>query len=125
MKMDMSEYAGGSFLKLDDCRDPRREIISEVMPGNYERPDAWFESGNVLSLNKTSVRELIKAYGQDSRDWTGKEVELYAGQVDFKDGKTDAVLVKPISPPTSDGKLPPPKPKAANSGADFNDEIPY
>jgi hypothetical protein len=77
----------------------------------------------ITGRNKTSVRELIKAYGQDSRDWTGKEVELYAGQVDFKDGKADAVLVKPISPPTSDGKLPPPKPKAAK--AEFDDDIPY
>lgn len=123
--MDMSEYAGGRFLKLDDVREPRREIINDVVPGNYERPDAWFESGNVLSLNKTSIRALIKAYGQDSRNWSGMEVELYAGQVDFKDGKTDAVLVKPISPATTDGKLPPPKSKSANGGSDINDEIPF
>ena len=122
--MDMSEYAGTSFLKLEDVREPRQEVIAERQPGNYDRPDLYFESGDVLSLNKTSVRTLIKSYGDDSRDWTGKTVELYAGEVDFKDGKTDAVLVRPISPPTSDGKLPPPKPKTGNGG-DLDDDIPF
>ena len=123
-KMDMTDYAGSSWLKLEDVREPRRAIITDCVKGNYERPDLIFESGDCVSLNKTSVRTLIKAYGADSREWTGKEVELYAGQVDFKDQKTDAVLVRPVSPPTSDGKLPPPKPKATNGGADYDDDVP-
>jgi hypothetical protein len=123
-KMDMSEYIGSTFLKLEDVREPRTETITDCQRGNYDRPDLIFESGDVLSLNKTSVRTLIKAYGADSREWTGKQIELFAGQVDFKDGKTDAVLVRPISQPTSDGKLPPPKPKA-NGSSDMDDEIPF
>jgi actin-like ATPase involved in cell morphogenesis len=81
-----------------------------------------FESGAVLTLNKTSSRILIRAYGKDAREWVGKTIKAYAGQVPFKDGMTDAALVETISPPTSDGKLPPPQPKASN---EFEDEIPF
>lgn len=122
---DMSEFAGASFIKLEDLqRDgPREEILADCVPGKYG-PEMIFESGDQLSLNKTSIRTLRKAYGDDCRDWVGKRVKCYAGQVPFKDGMTDAALVEPISPPTSDGKLPPPKPKAAIS-EDLDDSIPY
>jgi hypothetical protein len=122
---DMSEYAGTSFIKLEDLQrsGPREETIADCVPGNYG-PELVFESGDVLSLNKTSIRTLRRAYGDDCRDWAGKRVNCRAGQVPFKDNVTDAALVEPITPPISHGKLPPPKPKAANSGADFN-EIPY
>ena len=78
-----------------------------------------------MSLNKTSIRVLRKAYGNDAREWIGKNVRLYAGKVPFKDGETDAALAEPIRPPASDEKLSPPKPKAANGGSDLNDEIPF
>jgi hypothetical protein len=126
---DISEFAGASFIKLEDLqRDgPREEIIADCVPGKYG-PELIFESGDQLSLNKTSIRTLRKAYGDDCRTWASKHVKCYAGQVPFKDGKegmTDAALVEPITPPTSDGKLPPPKPKSANGGSGITDEIPF
>jgi hypothetical protein len=121
---DMSEYAGISFIKLEDLQrsGPREETIADCVPGKYG-VELIFESGDQLSLNKTSLRTLRKAYGDDGRSWVGKCVKCHAGQVPYEDGMTDAALVEPISPPTSDGKLPPPKPKAAIS-EDFDDEIP-
>lgn len=118
---DMSEYAGTSFVKLVDLqRDgPRKETIADCTPGNYG-PELIFASGDVISLNKNSIRALRKAYGDDARAWVDKDVRVYAGKVPYKDGETDAALVEPISPATSDGKLSPPKPKAA-----FDDDIPY
>jgi hypothetical protein len=120
---DMSEYCTGSFLKLADLREPREEVIADCVPGNYG-PDLVCESGDVLTLNETSKRRLIRAYGMNCKVWIGKTVKLYAGQVPFKDGMTDAALVEPISPPTSDGKLPPPKPKA-NGSNNLDDEVPF
>jgi hypothetical protein len=122
---DMSEYAGANFIKLDDLqRDgPREETIADCVPGKYG-PELIFESGDQISLNKTSIRALRKAYGDDCRAWIDKNVKLHAGKVPFEDGETDAALVEAISPPTSDGKLSPPKPKATNGGgADFNDDV--
>jgi hypothetical protein len=85
--MDMSEYCGSKFLKLGDVREPRTEVIADCQPGNFDKPDT------------------------DSQNWIGKTIKVHAGKVPMKDGESDAILVEPISPPTSDGKLPPP-PKA-------------
>jgi hypothetical protein len=114
---DMSEYASTSFIKLEDLqRDgPREETIADCTPGNFG-PELTFVCGDVMTLNQTSLKNLRRAYGDDAHAWIGKDVKVYAGQVpykDGKDGKTDAALVEPISPPTSDGKLRPAKPKAA------------
>lgn len=122
---DISQYAGKSFIKFEDLqRDgPREETIADCVAGNYG-PELVFESGDVMSLNQTSMRFLRKAYGDDCRNWVSKLVRCYAGQVPYQGDKTDAALVEPILPTTADGKLPPPKPKAANGG-DLNDEIPF
>src|SRR5262249_17179608 len=119
---DMSEYAGTEFIKFKDLQagGPREEIIADCTPGNYDHPDLVLQSGAVLTLNKTSIANLRKAYGDDARVWIGKTVKCYAGQVTYKGDPTDAALVEPVSPPTSDGKLPPPKPKV--NGDDLADE---
>src|SRR5215467_12239100 len=98
MIMNMSEYAGSAFIKLDDVRgSPQRETIKDTKLGDYGRPNLVFESGNVLSLNKTNVRVLIKAYGEDSRDWNGCEVELSAGSTSYQGEERDSVRVKPVA----------------------------
>jgi hypothetical protein len=143
--MDMRQYTGESFVKLDDVRDgPLTETISGVVPGKYEKPNLQFESGSALSLNATNNKTLIRAYGPNSSDWIGKEVELFAGQVEFQGRPLDAVLVRSISPPLKasertklqaqpefggdlDESSKPTKRKGPprKSGASFDDEIPY
>ena len=130
MKMtieDMSAYAGTEYIKFEDLKrnGSRVEVIADCRPGNYDQADLVFESGAVLTLNKTSTRELIRAYGKDAREFIGKTIKAYAGQVPFKDGMTDAALVECVSPATSDGKLPPPKPKDNGGGASLDDDISF
>ena len=115
--MDMSAYVGSSFIKLGDVREgPRQETIANVQIGNFDRPELTFESGSVLSLNKTSVRILINAYGEDSRNWEGCALEVYFGRVGTKEGDKDAILVRPITP----AKAPLPKKVAPDQA--FDDE---
>jgi hypothetical protein len=106
--MDMRQYAGSCFLKFEDVRDaPRVEKILDVIPGKYGRPDLKFESGFCLSLNATNCKTLCLAFGDDSRDLIGCEIELYAGQTDYQGEKKDSILVKPPSPqknPASEAK---------------------
>jgi hypothetical protein len=98
-EMDMRKYSGANFLKVDDVRDaPLREIIANIKVGKYDKPDMYFESGDCLSLNATNTHALIRAYGPNSDDWIGKEIELFVGEIEFENKPIDAVLVKAISP---------------------------
>lgn len=96
----------------------------------------FFESGAKLSLNATSVGILINYIGDDFDTWSGHDIEVFAGEVDTKSGRADAVLVRvvgldtplplPKLPPTPTAPTSPkkPAPKAA-ARADMDDEIPW
>jgi hypothetical protein len=144
-KMDMRKFTTESFVKLADVRDgPLRQTIAAVKDGKFDKPNLVFESGEALSLNSTNNRILLRAYGPNSDDWAGKEIELYAGNVEFQGRPLDAVLVRTISPPLKPSertKLEPEfgsdpgetsKPtkrkaptKKSGGDADFSDEVPY
>src|SRR6516164_5593500 len=97
--MDMRRFSGEHFIKVDDVRDgPIQEKIAVVRQGKYDKPDLVFESGDVLSLNATNNKILMRAYGRNSDDWIGKEVELFHGEIEYQGKMQEAVLVRPISP---------------------------
>ena len=73
--------------------------IAAVREGKYEKPDLVFESGEAFSVNSTNNRTLMRAYGSNSDEWVGKDIELALGKIKFQGEWQDAVIVKPISPP--------------------------
>jgi hypothetical protein len=127
------KYAGSTYIKLDDVHDkpPLRERISFVKEetGKFgDRLVAFFESGRKLSLNATSVGILCRDIDQDTDHWTGRNLEVFAGEVDTKSGRTDAVLVRVLdgeTPPADPPKAPPKKMSAGRAGRDMDDEIPF
>jgi hypothetical protein len=131
---NLRKYAGSRYLKLEDLLDkpPLRERIGlvKIEDGKYgERVVLIFEpSGHMLSLNKTSVGNLLRDFGEDDADWLGKLVEVYAGEVTTKDGTTDTILVCGVTDVPADTaittKAKATKTKAAKS-ADMDDEIPF
>ena len=120
--MDMRKYSGANFLKVDDVRaGPLRETIANIKIGKYDKPDMYLESGGCLSLSATNTHTLIRAYGPNSDDWIGKELELYVGEIEFQNKPIDAVLVRPISPPLAAAE----RTKPATAHDEMDDEIPY
>jgi hypothetical protein len=98
--MDMRKYRGDTFIKVDDVRGgPIQEKIAAVKEGQYDKPDLVFESGDLLGLNVTNTKILVRAYGPNSDDWIDKEVELFLGEVEYQKKMQPSVLVRPISPP--------------------------
>jgi hypothetical protein len=96
----MRKFAGESFIRVDDVHaGPLPERIVGVRDGKFDRPDVIFESGEILSLNTTNTRTLMKAYGPDSNSWVDKDVELTLGSVEYQGKQQESVVVKPISPP--------------------------
>jgi hypothetical protein len=106
---DMTAYAGSAYVKYDDVIDgSRREKIADARKGDFDRPVLVFESGALLTLNKTNTRTLIRAFGKDPRKWIGLIVELFAGETTHEGKMRNSVLVRPISEAPSDVRGPPP-----------------
>ena len=116
--MDMRKYMGNVFLKVDQVKasGPIRVRITGISVGQYDKPDLAFDDGSQLSLNATNCRTLALAYGFESGDWIGKEVELEVGEIRYRGESQEAILVKPISP--SIEKKAPPNPE-------FGDAVPF
>jgi hypothetical protein len=114
--MDMTKFSGVHFIKLNDVFDaPIRGTIASVEEDErFGKPVLTFESGEKFSVNSTNNRILLRAYGKHDTDWIGKEIELYAGEVEFQKKMQPAVIVRPISPPL----------KAAEE-AEMDDSIPF
>src|SRR5262249_23503064 len=65
----------------------------------FDKPDLVFKSGEILSLNATNNRILMRVYGDNSEDWIHKQIQLVLGQVKFQGELQDSVVVKPLDPP--------------------------
>ena len=101
--MDMKQYAGSWFLKnrKKSGVGPIRATIGEVVLGKYDKPDIIFTDGSKLSVNATNARVLYRAFGDESEDWIGGEVELVAGETEYQGEIRESIVVKPISPARS------------------------
>ena len=122
--MDMRKFSGDHFIKVNDVRDgPLNEVIAGAKIGKYDKPDLMFESGDLLSLNATNNSVLVRAYGSDSDNWIGKQIELFHGEIKYQGSDQEAVLVRPISPSVrvkEQTKL-----KQATGDSELDDEIPF
>jgi hypothetical protein len=116
----MSEkYLGSSFIKVDDVRNCSLPLqIATVKEGKFDKLDVVSETGETLSLNATNTKILVRAYGPNSDEWIGKEIELTLGTVNFQGKPQEAVIVKPISPSIATAN------RTAKPDA-FNDDIPF
>ena len=124
--MKMTKYAGASFIGVDDVQDgPIRGTIAAVDHGSFDKPVMTFSNGMKFSLNKTNVGTLIEALGDESDDWLGEKVELYAGTIRFKNEDQPAVLVRALPRAAGEKKVKPPKPTKGSPSSDIDDVIPY
>jgi hypothetical protein len=135
MTINLRKYGpANKWLKLEDLhgKPPTRERIGAVRveDGRYgERIVLVFEpSGKMLSLNQTSTGDLLNDLGENDDDWLGRTIEIFAGEVQTKNGMTDAILVRGLPDVPADAAIAAKATKAAKSegeGGDFNDEIDF
>jgi hypothetical protein len=120
--MDMKKYAGAAFIKLEDLTDePMIKTIAAIEESQYARPVLIFADATRVSLNKTNVNALLKAFGDKSPDWIGKRVEVYAGITKYNGAENDSVCVRAVTSTTASMK---PK-QSEDPAAELDDPIPF
>ena len=139
--VDARKYAS-KFVKPDNVRDGaiQTRIINVFEDDRYGRLMLELETGSQFALNDGNTNALIKAWGHDTDNWIGQEIELFLGT--YKDWKTDppvdkeTVKVRAISPAkaadanggapaVSKPPLPPSRAAAAAKSDDPDDSIPF
>jgi hypothetical protein len=86
--MDMRKFSSG-FIKPENVRDApfHGRIVNIYTSEKYDRPVLVFDSGDEFTVNETNNKTLIKAYGFESDNWIGQEIELALGS--YSDWRTD------------------------------------
>jgi hypothetical protein len=137
--MDMRQYAS-TYVKPDHVRDGplQTRIVNVFESEQYGRPVLELETGSQFTLNEGNTNLLTKAWGYESKDWIGQEIELLLGTyTDWKSKpptEKETVKVRPISPAktaagnsgtASKPPLPASRVAAAKYDDDMDDSIPF
>jgi hypothetical protein len=124
----------------DNVRDGpiSTRIVNAFEDERYGNLTLELETGSQFRLNEGNTNTLIKAWGHNTDDWIGKELELFLDT--YKDWRADppeekeTVRVRAISPAKTaeaqNGSVPtskplPPSRVTSSPKDDLSDEIPF
>src|SRR5215469_1313271 len=120
-----SKYLTAADLENHQVRAIIGDVVMEdIAQGQRPKPVAYFSKSTFkkpeirrkgLVLNKTNCSTLAKKYGDEMNAWSGKELVMFAMQVDFKGELKDAIRVRVPQP------QPAPAPVQSSSEDGFDD----
>lgn len=95
--------------------------------GGDHKPVLYFQNKDKgMVLNKTNASNIAGAYGDDTDDWQGAEVELFEAQVDFQGKTVPAIRIRIPPRPPAQRQAAPARPQApVGNGPEFNDDVPF
>lgn len=98
--MKMNDVFPSKFVKADDLKGKQVLcVISHVTVekiGDDTKPVIYFQGKEKgLVCNKTNFGRIAYVYGDESDEWTGKEIVLYPEMTDFQGKPMWAIRVKP------------------------------
>ncbi len=104
--MKISEAYPSKTLKADDIQEDTTYTIREVQMEKLgsgddadTKPVVYFEEVEKgFVLNKTNASTIEKLHGDDTDDWIGKKITLFATEVDFQGRQTMAIRVRMRKP---------------------------
>jgi hypothetical protein len=95
--MDMTKFVGEDYVRADTVRNkPLVVRILNVKMGQFDRPELIFNNEQIMTVNATNTRILVKAFGADSDGWIGKQIKLKLGKVTYQGNEIESVMVEPI-----------------------------
>jgi arabinogalactan endo-1,4-beta-galactosidase len=128
--MKISSAFPSNYLKCSDLQDRNVKVLMDRVEmedlGGDQKPILYFQGKDKgLVLNKTNSNNIAAAYGDDTEEWSGREIILYPAMTDFQ-GKTVPCIR--VRAPTAKDR-PRPALKVANQSEDqpqdMDDEIPF
>lgn len=130
-----STYLKAADLQGHDVRVAIRDIKFETLGSGQDAEQKailYFQGKDRgLVLNKTNAQTIAHAYGDETDDWIGQEIELYTAMVQFQSQMVEAIRVrvprrKPQQTITSGPEqLRAAKPSQGSSAALADDDIPF
>ena len=104
---NVNDMFPSKYLKASDIGDTDLELtiiaVDEETLGQGNDADIrsvvyFSETPKGLVLNKTNARAIASLYGDESDDWAGNQIRLYATEVDFKGEQMLALRVRLRAP---------------------------
>jgi hypothetical protein len=132
----VSEMHPSKYLKASDCEDGDLVLTIERLEQDRigqgkDAEDKWIvyfvEHDKGLILNKTNTNTIAKLYGDDTDDWEGKPVTLFATEVQFGTDMVDAIRIrsKPAKPKGATKATKATAPAARPAAGDDDEDIPF
>jgi hypothetical protein len=124
--MKMSESFPSKWLRHVDLKGRTvRVCIDTVVTekvGDDNKPVIYFrDKSKGLGLNKTNANVIVKAYGDDTNGWPGKELELYPSETEYRGDTVDCIRLRAVATPAA----PTPAPEPEQPPPPDDDEIPF
>jgi len=107
----MSEAFPSNWLKASDLQGRTIKVMIQnvVMEdvGDGEKPILTFMGKDKgLVLNKTNANMIVDAYGDETNEWAGKEIEIFPDKTSFKGQIVPCIRVRASqpAPPVAEGE---------------------
>lgn len=108
----VSDMVPSKYLKAADVEDSPVLTIADVKEESIgqgaQADNKWIlyfaEEEKGLVLNRTNINTIAGLYGDDTDDWEGKKITLFATQVDFQGKQVDAIRVRNKPPKAREPK---------------------
>ena len=105
--MNTNDMFPSNYIKASDMQGQARRLIMDHVEseeiGEDIKPILYFQGAKKgLVLNKTNANLIASTYGPETDGWTGKEIELFPTQTEFKGQTVDCLRVRRYVPPAAD-----------------------
>jgi arabinogalactan endo-1,4-beta-galactosidase len=134
--MRISTAFPSEYLKAADLQGHNIRVVIDRVEmrdiGGDEKPVLFFQGKEKgVVLNKTNSTNIAIAYGDETDEWTGKEVILFEAMVDFQGRSVAAIRIRPPAakdrpkPALKVASTPAQAQPSENPAAPFDDNIPF
>lgn len=125
-----------NYLKAADLQGQAVKVkVKEVVPediGSDRKLVIYFDGKSKgMVLNKTNARTIADVFGDETENWTGAEIEVFAMKVDFQGRMVDGLRVRVPPPPRTGNVMPNARDDAmaaaqnGDGGIPYDDEVPF